>query len=550
MNHLSASEKRAYEEFLEAGRRIKAGTAPPRESEATKRRRVARLLKPENFEEFCKFYFETPDVTLAPFGWFHNEAVENVFIRRMRKHIWEWHREAAKSVFADIFIPIFMLARGELTGMILASENEDKAKNLIKDVENQLRNNLRLINDFGDFHITGTWLQSFFQTGEGIGFWAFGLGQNPAGVRNGFLRPNLGLVDDADNKDKAKNQKLVKERVDWIQGEFMGCLAKDNRCFIYVNNRVHKAGITAHLAGDLEEDDEKDDSFAHVKCYLTEDRITHQPIVPEWGSEAEMLEYLKAASAVPAWKEYYSLEDCVKKIRDYGRSNSLRQLYHKHIIEGNRFTEDMLPWGNMLPLHKYDALVTYCDPAYGESKKGCYRAIVLVGVTGHAFHVIWAWMSKTGSYAAAHYRIAENLDKGEVVFKNQHFGARVKLNVQHWVESGNLQKTVLKMTYKELNATLPDHWMPRFDMDVKGDKVGRIEGLEPLAEQGLLVFNEMMRKDRSMLELREQFKEFPDGMMDGPDAVEGAVSKLRKKKKTSRRDPKGGYYTKNRKRFG
>ena len=189
MENLTPKQKKAYDQWLELGKRIANGSDVRKETEEQKRKRIEKLKKPENFHLFIEEYFQTDDTKFAPLSWFHKLAIENVFVKRERKHLWEWHREAAKSVFGCIFVPLFMLIRGELNGMILASETEDKAKNLIKDIEAQLRNNKRLISDFGPFNITGSWLQGYFSTGDGIGFWSFGLGQNPAGVRNGFKRP-------------------------------------------------------------------------------------------------------------------------------------------------------------------------------------------------------------------------------------------------------------------------------------------------------------------------------------------------------------------------
>lgn len=555
----SAKDKRAWEEWQLTCKRIRNGSVVNKsESESAKAKRIKRLLNPDNFEEFIQYYFKLPDTTLAPFGWFHKQAVQNLLKDRKRKHVWELHREAAKSVFADIFVPIHMLISGRLTGMILASENADKAKNLIKDVEAQLRNNQKLIHDFGDFGITGTWMQGFFQTESGIGFWSFGLGQNPAGVRNGFLRPNLGIVDDADNKDAAKNQKLTKEKVDWIKGEFMGCLAKDNRYFIYVNNRVHKSGITAHILGDLEEGDPKDESYAHIKAYLTENSQTHEPIFPiQCRNEAELLEYFKSVGAVPAWKEYYSLEDCVAKIWDYGYRNAMRQLYHTHIEDGGRFNDTNMPWVQALPLHEYDALVTYCDPAFGESDKGCYKAVGLVGLKNRDYHILWVWIRQQGNFATAQRNIALKIKEGTPVFETPHAKWSQKINCEHYVESNDLQKILLKKIYQDLNDSLPNGevwggvpFWPRFDMDKKADKIGRIESLEPLAEHGHIGFNIALKADKDMLVLRDQFKAFPDGFIDGPDMVEGAISKLNIRKRSSGTKMRSGKYKKSTQRQG
>jgi len=467
----------------------------------------------------------------------------------LRKHIWEWHRESAKSVFADIFVPIHMLVSGELTGVILASENADKAKNLIKDVEAQLRNNQRLINDFGSFGITGSWLSGFFQTKNSIGFWAFGLGQNPAGVRNGFNRPNLGIVDDADDKDKAKNQKLTQSRVDWIKGEFMGCLAKDNRYFIYLNNRVHREGITARLVGDIEENDPKDTSFAHVKAYLTENPITHEAIFPDGGTEIEILNDLIEKGAVPAWKEYYSLEDCAAKIVDYGLRNALRQMYHHHIEEGNIFHDDNMPWSEPFLLSSYDALVTYCDPAFGESGKGCFKCIVLMGKKGHLYDVLHVWLKQKGNWINAHRYIAENLEKLHDIPSAHKEGVKVKAAVMHWVEANSLQKTELRKSYQLENLGFEVPWYPRYDDDTKPEKIGRIENLEPTANHKHLRFNINLKTNKDMIKLREQFKGFPSGFIDGPDTVQGAKDKLDKMARKSTFKTRVGKYLKTNSRW-
>lgn len=555
MNELSTKERKAWDEWQLTCKRIRLGSAINHsETEATKAKRIKRLLKPEHFEEFINYYFKLPDTSLAPLAWFHHQAIQNIFVLKKRKHIWRLHREAAKSVFADIFVPIHMLVSGKLTGMILASENADKAKNLIKDVEAQLRNNQKLIHDFGSFDITGSWMQGFFQTNAGdasIGFWSFGLGQNPAGVRNGFLRPNLGIVDDADNKDLAKNQKLTKEKVDWIKGEFMGCLAKDDRYFIYTNNKVHKAGITAHLLGDLEEGDAIDTSYATITAYLTENPKTHEPIFPiDTKDETVMLQHFIDSGAAPAWDEYYTLQDCVNKIIDYGYRNAMRQLYHTHIEDGNRFTDNNMPWVQCLPLHEYDALVTYVDPAFGESDKGCYRAVGLIGLKGRDYDIIWIWIRQNGNFVAAQRNIALKIKEGAPIFETETAKFRQIVNCDHWVESNELQKILLKKMYEDENARHEVPFWARFDMDKKADKIGRIESLEPLADNGQIRFNQALKADKDMLVLRDQFKGFPDGFIDGPDMIEGAIAKLNIKRRVSTSKIRQGQYKKLTARMG
>ena len=537
---LTAAEQRAWLQYQDTCERIKKNDGPPPgETDKQKRRRIDHLLQPENALECFQYYF--PDYCTASFAWFHKQAVKNVIIDRYPEHLWEWPREYAKTIFSALFIPAREYMTGWLKGFILASENETKAKIILKDLQAHLTHNPRIVADYGDAMITGSWLDGYFSTKSGIGFWAFGLGQNPAGVREGPNRPNLGVVSDADNKDKAKNQKLTKERADWIRGEFKGCLYTEEHLFIYENNRVHKHGLTAHMAGDLEEGDPRDDTYIYIKVYFTEDPVTYEMKLIEEGG-------------VSSWPERFSIEQAKKKIKSMGFRNAMRQLYHLHIEDGNIFIDENMPWTDPHELHEYDALVSYCDPAYGESKKGCYRAIGLIGVKGHDYHVLWAWLKQNGSFAAKHRQLAEMVEENRKVLLIQTVGQatpagmKVKIDCVHWVETGSLQKILVKKLYQEENLKHRTPWYPRYDMDRKGDKITRIESLEPIAENGHLLFNAKKRKDPQMLLLRDQFKGFPDGFIDGPDMVHGAISKLQKRVKNKRNKMKSGNYTRNKQR--
>ena len=111
-----------------------------------------------------------------------------------------------------------------------------------------------------------------------------------------------------------------------------------------------------------------------------------------------------------------------------------------------------------------------------------------------------------------------------------------------------MQRILLRKIYQEINAEEGTAWYPKFDMDKKADKIGRIESLETKAQHGHIIFNAEKRDDKSMRTLREQFLAFPDGYVDGPDAVEGAIAKLGKIKPTSKSIAKGGKYSRNLKR--
>ena len=202
---LSRKEQLEYEQWLaEMAETVRVKPIAD-ESPQDKQKRIAKLKK--DFSAFCHYYF--PDYMDAEFGWFHKEAVKQIVKSENIMFVGEWPREHAKSVVMDIFLPLFLKANNMLTGVVLASANEDKADGLLADLQEQLMFNERFIADYGPQYKSGKWDSGHFVTNDGIGFWAFGRGQSPRGVREAALRPNLIIVDDIDDAEICKNEKRL-----------------------------------------------------------------------------------------------------------------------------------------------------------------------------------------------------------------------------------------------------------------------------------------------------------------------------------------------------
>jgi hypothetical protein len=517
-------DDKVYQDWLELCSRIKKQTTPIRdETPEQKRQRISELLLIRNFEKFCQYYF--PHYIDSKFGWFHKKAANEILSKENVTVLLEWAREHAKSVFADVFIPLWLKATGQLDGMILASETEAKAAKLIGDVQAELMNNKAYINDFGEQRTIGSWSDGSFITADGIGFWSFGIGQNPAGVRNAGRRPNYGVVDDAASKKRAKNQELVKQDLDWVNGEFLGCLSIKGKRLVFANNRTAKNDLTAHFAGDVKEGDPIRPGIVHIKVFATEDPVTHKMLLIENGG-------------VPAWPRY-TVENIQARILEMGYRSSRRQFYHQHIEDGDIFREEHLPWDDVLPLDEYDQLITYNDPSYKGAKKNDFKAIVLVGRKGKYYHIIWAWVRQASRVAmvSAHYDIDEAIRKRSFVpgLKPGHR----EVICPHYLEANFLQEELYMSEYDSEGESRGKLLRLRADKRAKPDKFGRIEDLSPLAERGLIVFNKKLQKNSDMITLREQFLAFPNGHDDGPDAVEGAIYLLTKTNRRSDDRPAG-----------
>lgn len=532
-------DSKEYKDWLELRQRISTATTSTisiNETPSQREARIKDLLKPQNFEKFCNYYFS--HYIDSDFGWFHKKAAKEILSNEDIMAALEWPREHAKSVFVDVFIPMRLKAANELTGMILTSETDSKAAVLLGDLQAELMENKLFIADFGEQRTIGNWTEGHFTTTDGTGFWSFGLGQNPAGVRSGAKRPNYCVIDDAANKRRSKNQERIKEDVDWVLGTLLGCLAIKASRLVFANNRTCKDDLMAHLVGDINEGDPKREGLVHIKVFATEDPRTHEMQLIEDGG-------------VPAWRERYTIEKLQNRIKKMGYRNAMRNFYHIDIQDGDVFLEEHLPWVDCLPLDKYDALITYNDPSYKDN--GDTKAIVLIGKTGSIYHILWAWVRHASRKAMvkAHYFI------DDVVKRRQKIQAinpgKEEVNCPHYIEANFIQEDLFMDEYRKEGERRKEQLRIRGDKRKKPDKTGRIEDLSPISESGCLGFNRRLQKDSDMITLRNQFLSFPNGHDDGPDSVEGGIHKLNKRDKSNgRRERKArtGKYSKSTSRMG
>jgi len=233
---LSSAAKREYQEYLELCRQIREATGELVPNETAREKEVRKKTLLDSFVNFAKYYF--PHYLDSEFAWFHRKAAKaiqrdpNIFL------VLEWPREHAKSVFADIMVPLWMYARGEISGMIIASANEDKATNLLSDLQSNFEANIRWINDYGELAAAGDWRNGYFATTDGVGFWSFGRGQSPRGVRKAAKRPNYAVVDDIDDKVIVRNESRVRDAVDWVLEDLYGALSLQGTTSRYTPSRI------------------------------------------------------------------------------------------------------------------------------------------------------------------------------------------------------------------------------------------------------------------------------------------------------------------------
>lgn len=495
---LTRKDREEYAKWLAEKEAVKRELPVDNEDPGEKQKRVKKLLG--NFEKFCKYYFDT--YMTADFGWFHKKGAREITGNDDIFAILEFPREHAKSVVADVMIPLFLKARGELTGMMLGSANERKAATLLADIQAELMFNKKYIADFGEQYSIGNWKEGNFNTVDGIGFWAFGRGQSPRGTRKGEKRPNYGVIDDIDDAVIVKNVSRVEDAVDWVLGDFYGAMPNKASRLVVVGNRTHKNSILAHLVGDVEPDDPKREGIFHLKVFALENPKTRKKDL--------------TGNGVPAWKERYTRDEILRKMARMGPRIAKREFFHEHIVIGRIFKEEHLPWAKLPGVQEYEKLVTYNDPSYKGTSKNDFKSIVLVGKIGRYFDIIKVFCRQctTGEMVRGHYNVAELVPENKPC--------------RHYMEANFIQDMMLEEYYNEGDER--GYYLAiRGDTRKKPDKEARIENLSPFTEKQIIRFNIEEKQNPDMIELRDQFLGFPDAEHDdGPDSVEGAIHKLNK----------------------
>jgi hypothetical protein len=508
----NTKDHREYQEWLLLCEQIKSSTPILQENDKEKKARIKTIRN--DFVKFCEYYF--PHYLDSKFGWFHLDAAKNIEANPNIFAVLEWPREHAKSVFADVFMPLYLYAKGEISGMVIVSANQEKAKGLLGDLQAEFTSNNRWIADYGDLAKMGDWTDGAFSTTDGVGFWALGRGQSPRGIRKAAKRPNYCVVDDIDDKKIVNNQERTQEAVNWILEDLYYALSiKSGARMIIAGNRIDKKSILAHLVGNVEPEDPKREGIYHCIVYAFEKITTHTKGDPD------------ERTSRPAWKERYTRKMLKDKMAVSGYRASRREFFHEHYVEGNIFKEEWIEYVKIKALSRYKSIVVYCDPSFKESEKNDYKAIMVLATDGRKTDILDCWVRQTNSK--------------NMVDKFYDYWEIYGTHARYYMEANFLQDLLLDEFDKEGESR--ENRLPiRGDKRAKPNKFARIENLTPFFERGIFRFNEELRKSVDFQEFKNQLLGFPYGKDDAPDALEGGFFYLQKRTRSAKKSPSHGKF--------
>jgi hypothetical protein len=459
------------------------------ETEDDKRKRIKKLEKPGNEEEWIQYYF--PKFANCKPAKFQIKSTLTVIRAKRLYQRRAWARGLAKSTRRMFEIFYKMFVQKMRINMLLISKNEGNAIRLLAPYRANLEANQRLINDYGTQQ-GSKWAEEEFVTRKKSSFRAVGMGQNPRGARLDELRINVLVFDDADDDEVCRNPDRLQQNWEWVEKSAIPTVDIANDYFIFFDNNIiaedSLAVRAAAYADDVELVNIRDDEGKSVW--------------PEKNSEADIDYMLSKISYTSGQGEYFNDGTPTGKV----------------------FPQ--MKWGKCPPLKSLPFVVVYADPSPSNKDKptlkskaqNSCKAVVVVGYKDLKFYVykcfvdittnsnfidwLYATRDYIGTSTQSYFFIENNTLQGP-------FYEQVLLPLIF--EKGKEKGSVLGIT--------PDE-------RVKPEKYFRIEGtLEPKNRLGLLILNEDEKDDAHMKRLEGQFKKVSPNckQMDGPDATEGAV---------------------------
>jgi len=484
MANISVKDKKAIDAYLAKLKTIgESGHVDFDETDAEKKSVIERAKKDYGF--FVTKFF--PHYAQSECADFHIEEANRLLKTLDICLIEEWARGLAKSTHFDIFIPIWLhLFHDQLRCMLLIGKNQESAKRLLSDVQAEFEANPQIIHYFGKLTQAGSWEEGNFYTTSGCAFFALGKGQSPRGLRNGPFRPELIVLDDADDDEECRNPQRIDASVNWVLRALIPAMAASPCRFVMVNNRIGSYTILTNL--------QANPNFKHRKVNALD------------------------KEGNPVWPQQYSKDFYDKRLKVMGWPQFNTEYMNSPTWEGKFFKSDYIQFAPPLKMNQYERIVAYWDVAYSESLSADYNAIVIVGLKGAQKHVLSCFVRQCKMEEAIRWASVTHMNLPKTV-------------IIEWFAESQFWNTAVDMAIQTVAGQMGFR-MPFVFLDRPGrgtNKFSRMMMMLPAFQRKEIYFNQQLQHNTDLQKMIEQIKELEPGSRghdDAPDALEGAISKL------------------------
>ena len=324
---MKRNDKYAVERYRANIERVKSGAnINLNETKQEQKNRIA--LAKNDFAYFVEKYLahyitdsDTNKIIKSPD--FHISIAKKIKREKRIKAILRWGRAHAKSVIADLFIPLWLWINNDIFYMVIIANNEDKAKILLSDLQAEFAANELLKHDFGEQHKYGDWSKGYFVTNNGFIAKAIGMGQDVRGLRMKSKRPDYIVADDLEDKDTIKNPKRQDEVAKWLLAAVIPTMDGNRSRFVVANNLFAPRMIQTVL--------EEQTTGWHINQINAYNPVTYEP----------------------RWKAKYTDEYWKRIESELGTIAANAEYNNKPHIEGKIFKEEQIQWRRLPRLKQF-----------------------------------------------------------------------------------------------------------------------------------------------------------------------------------------------------
>ena len=153
-------------------------------------------------------------------------------------------RGSAKSTFSVLALPLYLALEQKQHFIIVAGDTTTQTKLNIENIRYELESNPILIQDYGIvFNNDRNWSVDKLLLSSGTLIMGRSRGQKMRGLRHRQFRPQVVIVDDAEDLEWVKEKKNRDKTERWFNGEVIPAQQEDKSKLILIGNLLHKDAL-------------------------------------------------------------------------------------------------------------------------------------------------------------------------------------------------------------------------------------------------------------------------------------------------------------------
>lgn len=164
-------------------------------------------------------------------------------------------RSSAKSFYGSLALPLWAALEhpDRYQFIVIVGDTQRQASAFIAGIKDELENNDLLINDYGaesDGGLTlkgAVWQQTSLTLANGVKIMARSRGQKVRGLKHGYYRPKLVIVDDPEDIDHVKTQDNRDKSEKWFVGEVLPAMDARTARVVLIGNLLHDDSLLSRM---------------------------------------------------------------------------------------------------------------------------------------------------------------------------------------------------------------------------------------------------------------------------------------------------------------